>query len=141
MILFMGQKFKFLCKPVPGSKIVSELMQKTRGAWEERRSTAFPRSRPSNVRLACFPDLLTTILEPGTGYSVEFPVVFQRTSCSQIIQDTSSFVYSSSPAVGFVCSRNAVGEERYVTRQNCCCENPPYKHLKLGYTLSECTLH
>ena len=128
----MGQKFKFLCKHVPGSKIVnqeivSELMRKTRRAWRERRPTAIP----NHARL--------TIVESGTGYSVDFPLVFQTASCSQIMQDTSSSVYSPSPAAVFVSSRNAVGEERCVTRHNRCCENPPYKHLKLGYTLSECT--
>ena len=127
MIRIMGQKFKFLCKHVPGSKIVSELMRKTRRAWRERRPTAIP----NHARL--------TIVESGTGYSVDFPLVFQTASCSQIMQDTSSSVYSPSPAAVFVSSRNAVGEERCVTRHNRCCENPPYKHLKLGYTLSECT--
>ena len=132
MIRIMGQKFKFLCKHVPGSKIVnqeivSELMRKTRGAWRERRPTALPRSRPSYYRrvwhwLFCW-----------------FPSCIPTASCSQIMQDTSSSVYSPSPAAVFVSSRNAVGEERCVTRHNRCCENPPYKHLKLGYTLSECT--
>ena len=104
--------------------------------WCEKRAGLGERDAPPP-----FPDhARLTILDSGTGHSVEFPLVFQTASCSQIIQDTSSSVYSPSSAAVFVSSRNAVGEERCVTRHNCCCENPPYKHLKLGYTLSECTL-
>ena len=104
--------------------------------WCEKRAGLGERDAPPP-----FPDhARLTILDSRTGHSVEFPLVFQTASCSQIIQDTSSSVYSPSPAAVFVSSRNAVGEERCVTRHNCCCENPPYKHLKLGYTLSECTL-
>ena len=71
----MGQKFKFLLKYVPGSKIVSqeivsELMRKTRGAWRERDA---PPPFPDHARL--------TIAESVTGYSVEFPLVFQTACC------------------------------------------------------------
>ena len=87
MILIMGQKFKFLLKYVPGSKIVSqeivsELMRKTRGAWRERRPTALPRSRPSYYRRvchwlfcwipSCIPD---SLLQPDYARHVKFCVL------------------------------------------------------------------
>ena len=87
MILIMGQKFKFLFKHVPGSKIVSqeivsELMRKTRRAWRERRPTALPRSRPSYYRRvwhwpfcwipSCIPD---SFLQPDYTRHVKFCVL------------------------------------------------------------------
>ena len=99
--------------------------------WCEKRAGLGERDAPPP-----FPDhARLTILDSGTGHSVEFPLVFQTASCSQIIQDTSCSVYSPSPAAVFVSSRNAVGEKRCVMRHNCCCKNPPYKPLKLGYTV------
>ena len=76
--------------------------------WCEKRAGLGERDAPLP-----FPDhARLTIVESGTGYSVEFSLVFQTASCSQIIQDTSSSVYSPSPAAVFVSSRNAAGEER-----------------------------
>ena len=62
--------------------------------WWEKRAGLGERDAPPP-----FPDhARLTIVESGTGYSVEFPLVFQTASGSQIVQDTSSSVYSPSPA-------------------------------------------
>ena len=118
MILIMGQKFKFLCKHVPGSQIVSEeivieKMRKTRGAWEERRPTALPRSRPSYYRRvwhwlfcwipSCIPD---TFLQPDYTRPVKFCVlslfgsrfclVTQRSSPTALRDETQLLLWESS---------------------------------------------